>query len=174
MDRLTVFAHEVRTLLAPQERALALQHTTYFTGHEDRGQPRPDLASTVVDHALGLPSAWAMEAADKVITGVSLVGGPGCLADSLRTALDRVGTDLIVTTERLLAVTGVGEGQPSVLWQVPRSQVLQVKRAPRFAQAGRVIIVFADASALAMMMGVVSARGARRFVEAWGTIPGAV
>ncbi|MFW6598736.1 hypothetical protein ACQBAU_14555 [Propionibacteriaceae bacterium Y2011] len=170
MDWLSAFADVVRPLLAPDERALVAQHTTYFAGHEDYGQPRPDLASTLADHALGLPSAWSMELADKVVTGVSLVGWPGCLAEGLRDALNEVSTDLVVTTERLLAVTGIGENAARVLWQVPRSRVIKVDRAPRFAQAGRVIIVFDDRSALAMMMGLVSSRGARRVVAAFGTV----
>jgi len=167
VNRFTIFAEQLAGLLEPGERAVALQPATYTAGDEQLGEPPADLASTLVDTALGLPTDWSMRLASRVVAGVSIVGWPGCQALGLRTALDVAVADLLLTTHRLLVVEGVGTDQARITWAAPRTTVIRIERAPRFAQAGRIVLVFADSSALAVMAGVFTGGGARRFVEAW-------
>ena len=59
-----------------------------------------------------------------------------------------------------------------ILWQAPRAGVLAASPAPRFGQTGRVRIVLADGSALAVVLGMAFAGRAKRFLAALRPIAG--
>ena len=173
LDRLKIFSAPLRRLLADDEHAVALQATAYLVGEEvlDAERPRLD-ADTALDLALGLPTYYVQRVVDRMVSGTSLWGWPGCLAASLRDGLDLVGADLLLTDRRLLVVKHTGQQDFTIGWDHPRSDVLTLQRASRFGQAGRLWLTMADGSALALIMGYATAGAAKRFVAAWGTISG--
>lgn len=171
LDRLSIFSEVLTQILEPGEKALVLAAAMYRAGNENLGAPRPGFdGDTVLDMALGLPTPYLMAVADGLVTGTSLWGWPGCLAQQLAEVLGSV-PDLVLTDRRLLLVK-IAEGTARQLWQCPRAAILAARRAPRLFQAGRVILTFADGSALAVMLGVVSGSNARRVVSALQPIAG--
>lgn len=171
IDRLRIFRDTVRQLLADGEEPRALQQAAYVNGEEDLGRPRPDMASEIADVALLWHSAYFQGLADRLVSGTSLVGWPGCDALTLARAVGQ--HDLVVTDRRLLVVDlGDHERPPSIVWERDRMAIVRIQRVPRFGQAGRIWIVMADGSAVSLMLGVISSAGARRVVEAWGEVPG--
>ena len=169
-DRLRIFNDVIRQLLHPGEEPRALQNASYFNGEEDLGQPKPDLASELADVALLWHSAYFQGLADRLVSGRSLIGWPGCEAQTLARAIGL--HDLLVTDRRLLVVDLDDSPRPHIVWERDRMHIVRIRRAPRLLQAGRIWVLMADGSAVSLMLGAVSARGAKRVVEAWGEVPG--
>lgn len=177
LNYLKIYGDVLARMLPSGERPLALQHYTYVPGHEDLGQAPPRLGDEIIDIAVGWHSQYFQGLADRLVSGQSLVGWPGCDAQTLaRTTAREGGTlDLLVTDRRLLVVdVGTLSVPGAVLWSRERSQVVTIRRAARFGQAGRIWVVLADGSAVALMLGLLNPGPAKRVVAAWGEVPGSV
>lgn len=173
-NRLKIFADVIGTLLQPAERPLAMEHFAYVAGEEDLGQPRPTLGAELVDAAVGWHSTLVQGMADRLVAGCSLVGWPGCEAQLLSRTEGNGSLDLLVTDRRLLVIDLSDTTRPPVvLWVRDRMHVVTIRRAPRFAQAGRLWVVLADGSAVALMFGLVNPGPAKSIVAAWGEVSGA-
>lgn len=171
IDRLRIHRDQLRTVLHPGEEPRALQAATYVDGEEDLGQPRPDVLAELADTALLWHSAYFQGLADRLVSGRSLLGWPGCDAQTLAHAVGQ--HDLVVTDRRMLVVDLGDSSRPArLVWERDRMHIVRIRRMPRPFQAGRIWIVMADGSAVSLMLGVVSAAGAKRVVEAWGEVPG--
>ncbi|MGC5627127.1 hypothetical protein ACPYO6_02620 [Georgenia sp. Z1344] len=160
-----------RVLRTPDERPHAWEGVAYMAGAERFGpRPRFDLGSPL-DMLLGLPTDYTADLADSVVTGVSLIGWPDCLATEVRDAIDRCETFpyLLVTSHRVVLTTNPLESAPEILWDLPRDVVRGARRRGRLLQAGRVELVLADGSLLRVMLGLVLTGAARRLVVAFAT-----
>ena len=165
LNRLQIHADRIAQVLRPSETPGALQAATHVPGREDLGRARPDLGGELLDIATGWHSEYLQDVTDGLVSGTNLVGWPGCEAQTLARAAGGH-DDLVVTDQRLLLVD-ISTEHPVVVWERERTHITLVRRAPRFAQAGRIQIVMADGSAVALMLGVISSAGARRVVRAW-------
>ena len=167
LNRLAIFADKLGPLLDSGESALFLGAATYIAGDEQLGpeghQPKSRL--TPVDVVLGLGTPFEREIMT-FLTGRSLVGDRGCLAECLAKVLDGV-PDLLVTDRRLLVVKHEGQ-EFRLIWEMPREAVVRAVRAPRLGQMGRVRLVLSDGSGVAIVLGLVFPGRARRFLTALG------
>ena len=159
MDSAQVYAGELAPLLAPGERLVSATMVQDRAGEERTGRPERGVTFDVVN-GLSVP-AWEA-ATERALGGVSLIGGPGSLADQLRRALDDA-NHLVITDQRILAASlGVREG--AVVWQAPRAALAAASHTPRLMQRGRVTLGLADGSVLRVMAGMLSAKEALRLV----------
>lgn len=167
LNRLAIFADKLGPLLDSGESALFLGAATYIAGDEQLGpeihQPKSRL--TPVDVVFGLGTPFEREIMT-FLTGRSLVGDRGCLAECLAKVLDGV-PDLLVTDRRLLVVKHEGQ-EFRLIWEMPREAVVRAVRAPRLGQMGRVRVVLSDGSGVAIVLGLVFPGRARRFLTALG------
>ncbi|HRC07624.1 MAG TPA: hypothetical protein PLV41_05370 [Miltoncostaeales bacterium] len=165
LNRLKIFADKLGPLLDPGESAEFLGAATYIAGEEQLGpeRPQPESRLTLVDVALGLGTPFEREIMT-FLTGRSLVGDRGCLAERLAKVLDGV-PDLLVTDRRLLVVKHEGQ-EFRLIWEMPLEAVVRAVRAPRLGQMGRVRLVLSDGSGVAIVLGLVFPGRARRFLAA--------
>lgn len=168
LNRLEIFAEKLRGILPPGETARFLGTATYVPGDEQLGPDRPRFDVDLLDMVFGVPTPYLQSKVDGFMIGHSLVGDHGCHAESLARIL--IGApDLLVTDRRLLVVDGADF---RVVWEAARTDVLAASPAPRFGQAGRVRLVLADGSALAVVLGMVFAGRAARFLAALRPVAG--
>jgi hypothetical protein len=168
LNRLEIFAEKLSHVLDPGERALFLGTAVYVVGDEQLGPDRPRFDVDLSDVMLGVPTPYVQSKINDFMLGRSLVGDPGCQAESLARIL--IGPrDLLVSDRRLLALDSTNF-RP--LWEAPRKDVLAAAPAPRIGQAGRVRIVLGDGSALAVVLGMVLPGRARRFLDALKPVAG--
>jgi hypothetical protein len=168
LNRLEIFAEKLRPLLEPGETARFLGTAVYVIGDEQLGPDRPRFDVDLSDVVLGVSTPYVQSKVNDFMLGRSLVGDHGCEAERLARIL--VGPrDLVVTDRRLLVVDAADF---RILWQVARSNLLAATPAPRFGQAGRVRVVLGDGSALAVVLGMVFAGRAMRFLEALQPVAG--
>lgn len=168
LNRLDIFAEKLRGVLDPGETATFLGTAVYVIGDEQLGPDRPRFDVDLSDVILGVPTPYVQSKVNDFMLGRSLVGDHGCQAEALARIL--VGPrDLVVTDRRLLVV---GSADFRILWQVARPDLLAASPAPRFGQAGRVRIVLGDGSAVAVVLGMVFAGRAKRFLEALQPVAG--
>ena len=163
LNRLQIHGDQVAALLRPDEVPYALQAATHVPGAEDLGQQPPALGGELLDIALGWHSEYLQGLTDGLVGGTNLIGWLGCEAQILARAAAGH-DDLVVTDQRLLLITFTAD-PPRILWEREHRGITLIRRAPRFAQAGRIQVVMADGSAVALMLGVFSAAGARRVVD---------
>lgn len=164
LSRLKIYAAELAPLLAPGERAEFLGLAMYLEGQEEVGQePTQFDLETAMDLALGLPTPYLLPVADRLVSGTSLRGWPGCQAEGLARVL-ATSRDLLLTEGRLLVLELDGAAF-NELWQVGREQLMAARWAPRLGQFGRVQLVFRDGSAVAVFFGVLSPGRAWRFLR---------
>jgi hypothetical protein len=167
MDGLRWFRADVPALLEPGEVPGAWETVAYVHGAERFGpKPRFDPFGSFTDVVMGLPTEYVTDLADRMVSGISLVGWTGCAAVELREAVERApgSADLMVTDRRILVTTR--SRRTDVLRSWPRSFLRSVTRRPRLVQRGRIMLVHADGSALALMTGIVSASPAQRLEAA--------
>ncbi|MDN5724719.1 MAG: hypothetical protein L0G99_02145 [Propionibacteriales bacterium] len=166
INYLRLYGDNLAPVLHPDERPLAMELFQYHPGHEDLGAPRPrfDLQEAA-DMALGLPTERTLGIAERLVSGMSLVGWPGSKAQLLSTA-SRFGSDLVVTNQRLLTGT-VNNTTVTIDWELWREEVASLSWAPRFAQTGRLRLVLTDGSAIALVCGYIFPGAAKRIVAAW-------
>jgi hypothetical protein len=103
--------------------------------------------------------------------GVNGAGRPGSLGYALGAALQK-GSHLLVTDSRL-CVVGDTAGllkapHERVVFAVPHAAVVGCERAPRLLQRGRVRLTLGDGTWAMAMMGMFSARTARRLQSLLG------
>ncbi len=168
LNRLEIFAEKLRGVLDPGETPRFLGTAVYVVGDEQLGPDRPRFDVDLSDAILGVATPYVQSRVNGFMLGRSLVGDHGCQAEGLARLLVAP-RDLVVTDQRLLVVDGADF---RILWQAPRAGVLAASPAPRFGQTGRVRIVLADGSALAVVLGMVFAGRAKRFLAALRPIAG--
>ncbi|MEV6349296.1 hypothetical protein [Actinoplanes sp. NPDC051851] len=104
---------------------------------------------------------------DRILGGVSVVGGPGSYAGRLWAYLDEGLVFCVVTDRRLmLAVHELDPDHFRFLTDVPVEAVERARMAGRFLQRGRVFVEFSDGSAVAIFTGVFFAARGRALVAA--------
>ena len=168
LNRLDIFAEKLRGILEPEETARFRGTAVYVVGDEQLGPDRPRFDVDLSDMVLGVPTPYVQSKVNDFMLGRSLVGDRGCQAEGLARIL--IGPrDLVVTDRRLLVLDGADF---RILWQASRTDVLAASPAPRFGQAGRVRLVLADGSALAVVLGMVFAGRAARFLAALRPVAG--
>jgi hypothetical protein len=165
---LEIFAEKLAQVLDPGETALFLGTAIYVAGDEQLGPDRPRFDVDLSDAILGVPTPFVQSKVNDFMLGRSLVGDPGCHAEALARIL--IGPrDLLVSDRRLLVVDSADF---RIRWEAPREALLAAAPAPRLGQAGRVRIVLADGSAVAVVLGMVLPGRARRFLDALKPIAG--
>lgn len=169
MDYLKLYGGDLAPVLLDGEHPLSIESAGYVSGLEvtDAPDPQLTLGERAAAHLLGLPIYG--ELTTRLVAGTSLAGFPGCLALGLRDALASMTAMLVLTDQRVLVAETPFElkAAPRLTWVAARTTVVEVTPAPRFAQRGRLMVTLADGSGLAVMMGVLRAAGAQRFVAAW-------
>lgn len=162
LDSLRVFAREIATVLLPGEQPLFCGVVAYFPGEEELGVPAE--GNDLLDVVMGAVSEKDQRRADRLLTGRTLIGWPGCEAQQLSAVLMRPGTvELLLTDQRLVLL----DTDWTVRWSYPRDRVRSIVHRWRLGQAGRVGVQLGDGSALALVLGVFSGARARRLLRAW-------
>ncbi len=159
-----LYSEQIMALLAPGESPVCAVTASYFAGEERTGTT----TGITFDPINGLDVGSWNAAAERMVGGVSLTGAPGSLAHALMGAFGGFSggaNHLILTGQRLIAAELLTDRGRAV-WQVDRRQLIGVVHQPRFLQRGRVVLGFADGSALAMMTGMFTSREAGRLVAA--------
>lgn len=121
------------------------------------------LANKVLDAATG---DLVTGDPDKVLGGVAASGHVGSWAHRISKALAEATISYcVVSPSRVVfAEHDLKTHKFQELGALPRQAVLRARRAGKFLQRGRVVLDFADMSALAVRTGILSAGGARRLV----------
>ena len=158
-DPETIYTAQLAGMLASGERVLAAATASYFSGHEELGQP----GYLSFDLVNGLSSSTLEGAAVRAVSGLTLVGFPGSLATVARDALRDANT--LVVTDRRVRFAQL-ETHGNLIAVIGRHQVAGAVLEPRIFQSGRVTVAFTDGSMLRVMCGMFSARAARRLVAA--------
>lgn len=165
-DYFKVFYDNWLALCGPGEQPLALLMVQYSPGHEQLGQPRDGVH---FDPLNGLQVDRWERGLERFMGGDTLYapGGGGRALELRREASGM--PHLLLTNQRLVVV----HGQPSrpeemrATWWCPLAEIATMRVSPRFLQAGRIFVGFVDGSAIRLMGGMVSARKARRFADAF-------
>jgi hypothetical protein len=156
--RVEQYAAAIEPAMAPGESALWIPDASYLIGTIEHIAP-PVVAPSVGE----LRTTLEMLAA-----GTALVGYDGSRAMTLCAAIDEVhhgGADgeLVVTDQRLIVLDHLMKGA-EVIWECPRDAVVGARITSGLGHAGRTVVVFADGSGLALLLGVVFRAGAEHFV----------
>lgn len=179
----------VRESLPPGEEPLAWQPVDLVEGEKRIGLAGPPQVVTGIDPspaslAAGGPLVELDEGVfDRLLGGVSLTGHAGSHADRLGQVLSTVGREnwrLAVTTHRVLlydeGTTTFGQDPATgaktwdapceLRWSVSRDAVASARIKSRPLMRGRLLVGFADGSGAALVLGMLSQRGARRVLDA--------
>nr|NLD41261.1 hypothetical protein [Actinomycetales bacterium] len=151
------------------EEPLALAMVAYAPGNEEIGEE----PSGVTFDLNGLSVENWERGLDRLLVGDTLFAPEGGMAMKLRQAA--LGQpELLLTSHRLVALEGflASEEGTVVAWSCPLEDVATVRHNPRFLQAGRMLVIFEDGSAIRLMAGVVSAKRARRLAEEFHRLTG--
>lgn len=168
-DYLKIHYDELLTHCGPGEQPLALVSATYIEG--DEGSVAPS-GVTFDMHGLSV-AAWE-HGIEGLLAGKTLFVSRGITALHVKQAT--LGSpDLLLTTHRLIALDDGMLGSDNgarVTWAIPLSEVATIRHSPRFFQAGRLLIAFADGSAIRLMAGIVFAKRAKAFAAAFHHLTG--
>ncbi len=97
---------------------------------------------------------------------ISLLGFPGSIATSLRPMLSGDDRFLLLTNRRLLVVS-LRPGRTKCTWQVGLDQLSFIQARPKFMQSGRILLGFADHSAIVVIAGMLTPGEAKNLVRGW-------
>ncbi|WP_446663973.1 hypothetical protein [Flexivirga sp. B27] len=168
---LELMSDDERALLDAGERVLACESATQLAGHSgigDEARPGPGVGFDADPMAGGVTvdQRWV----DAAVGGVNAAGARGSLADRFSAALDVAAAKVVITDRRLLVLGDEGTLRTTpvrIRFEVPRAGVVELTRAPRALQRGRVRISFRDGSWAMAMTGLVKKAAADRLVTAY-------
>jgi hypothetical protein len=128
---------------------------------------RPPGNRTLLHRVLDFDWPWDRVDVDEKIGGTAVGGAPGSIgvrfADATR---DRVGQFAVVTAQRLAVAHQQAKDRFALVAEAPRADVVSAVRRGRLLQRGRVVIAFADGSAIAVNTGILLTKQAKRLVAA--------
>lgn len=172
-EPLSRYAARVSALLAQGEVPYAFERISYSAGVEriasdtaveKNRTPLDTVADSVTSFVTGVGASSGLDA--ESLVGTTLSGTPGCQASAFRAALRINGTYLLATSQRWMVVSDI-HSRPRVQWQGGIGDLTAVSHARKLGDWGRVTIVFADGSWVAVSAGRVSDNPAKRLVAAW-------
>lgn len=172
-EPLSRYAARVSALLTQGEVPYAFERVSYSAGVEritphtpieKNRTPLDAVADSVTSFVTGVGASSGLDA--ESLIGTTLSGTPGCQATAFRAALRINGTYLLATSERWMVVSDI-HSRPRVQWQGGIGDLTAVSHARKLGDWGRVTIVFADGSWVAVSAGRVSDNPAKRLVAAW-------
>ncbi|MCH1865101.1 hypothetical protein [Nocardioides sp. CFH 31398] len=166
LDTLKLFADDIATLCVPGETPLAVGGVMYHGGAERAvGQVDPRWRSVRFD-GVGLSSARAELAVERMVGGETLRSFPGSDAEAAKRAVEASDNPALLVTDRRVAVVRVAPS-PVLHWAVPRERVLHVAHRRHWLWQGRLEVAFVDGSSVRLVAGALLARRATRLARAW-------
>ena len=158
-DSLTIYADEIAAMLEPGESALVAVSATYLAGQVVAG---PQTSHVTFDPVNGLDvDAWN-RAAERAVSGVTLVGGPGSLAEQVVRSFGQA--NHLVLTDRRLVLAELSPSTSALRGALPRSAVVGMRVDPRFLQRGRIRLDLAEGSMALLICWMFRATAAHRLV----------
>lgn len=166
--------------LGSAEQPLAFEMAQQFAHADAIGREAPTVRNSTTWDSSGFldPTGGPLDVDvnwfSSRLSGLAAGGADGSLGDKFRIALGVPASDhLLLTTHRLAIVGGQSRGLSldvthDIYFSVDRRAVVNIQRAPRLMQRGRVRIDFADGSWAMAMMGMFLTRAANRFIAAFG------
>jgi hypothetical protein len=168
-DGLVVFADDIAPLLEAHERPLFFRHvytgvgvSRLYTVESEKAFITIGVGEAIERFLTGGP----LVDGEKYLLGVAATGTPWSWGGRLDVAISHEMTCLLITDRRLLFVSsGIGESERRVLAEVPRDEVARARRRWKCPMVGSVEIWFTDESMIAVGLGWLCTRKARRVVR---------